>query len=81
MHSRTTHTWQSRYDKNAFQGVGLTSFEIVSKKVDDTVADFIIKLNGELHSVRLLKEDKEYHGSVDGDWGVFPGSFRRLKEN
>lgn len=79
MYSRTSKTWQSRYDKNAFQGTGLKSFEVLSEDLKETVADYQIKLNDELHSVRLLCEDLEYKGSVDGDWGVFPGSFKAIK--
>lgn len=80
MFARTSKTWQSRFDKNAFQGTGLKSFEILSEKQTGPVCDFQIKLNDEPHSVRLLCETSDYKGSVDGDWGVFPGSFRRVKD-
>ena len=80
MYARTSKTWQSRYNKNAFQGTGLVSFEIVNSVVKKTVADFQIKLNGEPHSVRLLCENEEYKTSKYGEWGVFPGSFRRVKD-
>jgi hypothetical protein len=80
MHSRTSKTWQSRYSKNAFQGDGLKSFEIGEEKLNKNVCDFKIKLNGEPHTVRLLCEDAEYKASENGDWGVFPGSFRVVKQ-
>lgn len=79
MFAFTSKTWQSTYDKNAFQGTGLKSFEIINEKQTGPVCDFQIKLNDEPHVVRLLCEDAARHGSVDGDWGVFPGSFRAVK--
>ena len=81
MHSRTSKTWQSRYNKNAFQGVGLKTFEIVESREKENVCDFNVKLNGEDHTVRLLRENKAYKGDKDGTWGVFPGSFRKVKND
>ena len=77
MYARTSKTWQSRFDKNAFQGTGLKSFSIGESEQNGTVCDFQIMLNDEPHTVRLLCENDAYKGDLDGDWGVFPGSFRK----
>ncbi len=79
MFSRTSKTWQSRYDKNAFQGTGLKSFEILSEKQNGPTCDFQIKLNDEPHTVRLLCETAGHKADIKGEWGVFPGSFRAVK--
>ena len=80
MYSRTSKTWQSLYDKNAFKGTGLESFEIESEKQNGPVCDFKIKLNDEPHTVRSLCETAGYIANVKGTWGVFPASFRKVKK-
>ena len=79
MHARTTLTWQHHHKKSDFQATGLKSFKVGEPKVNQTVCDISVSLNGEPHEVRLVCESEAGKGDINGIWGVYPGSFRKVK--
>ena len=79
MFARCTETWQHHHNKNDFEATGLKSFEVGEPKINETICDFSVKLNGESHEVRLVCEAEAGKGDINGNWGVYPGSFRAVK--
>lgn len=79
MHQETTKTWQATHEVDDFAARDLKSFSIERMTKTGPVADFEVKLNGDLHRCRLVCENAEYKPSESGVWGVNPISFKPIK--
>lgn len=74
-----TKTWKATHKWQEFSGKKLSNFELIKETENGPVCDWVIKLNGELISVRLICEKEPYEATTKGTWGVNPASFKTLK--